>query len=280
MPRERKHRRRRERNGRFWPLYVFFTAVLIAVVVIGGSIVFFKVNSFDLRMVTKDGNVVSLTGNSRYTEQEIIDACGVSYQDNLCLVSTTSVTNNLISNLSYISSVSVTRHLPGTLIITITESEDVAAVEADGTWYIIGTNGKILEESDTAPDLTQVTGLTLTDPSVGETIQADGSAEEDAESTSQDTQVTSLLSLLSALEGRNLLGDITQIDLSSDSVLVMTYQDRLKVKMPLESNFEYQVKAFDSILEDYILVNWSDSYSGTLDMTYSDGEIHLIRDDE
>lgn len=280
MPRERKHKRKSGRGGRFWGLYMFFTAVLIAVVVIGGSIVFFKVNNFDLRLKTKAGNVVCLEGNSRYTEQDIIDASGVDYQDNLCLVKRTSVANSLLSNLSYVSSVSVTRHLPGTLVITITESEAAAAVNSDGKWYDIDTNGKILEESDTAPDVGQVTGLTLKDPRVGEAIQVYLGTEKGYEGGSQTLQRTSLLALLPALEGRSLLNDITEINLSSDSVIVLTYQGRLKVKIPLESDFEYQVKLFNSILEDYITVNWSEKDSGTLDMTYHDGQTHLIRDEE
>lgn len=279
MPRERKHKRR-SGGGRFWGLYMFFTALLIAAVVIGGSIVFFKVNNFDLRLKTKAGNVVCLEGNSRYTEQDIIEASGVHYQDNLCLVKRTGVANSLLSHLSYVSGVSVTRRLPGTLVITITESEAAAAVDSGGKWYAIDTNGKILEECDTAPEIAQITGLTLKDPRVGEVIRAYDGTEKEHKDSSQTIQAKSLLELLPALEGRSLLQDITEIKLSSESVLVLTYQQRLDVKIPLESDFEYQIKLFNSILEDYITVNWSDSDSGTLDMTYNDGQTHLIRDDE
>ncbi len=277
MPRERKHRRN-VRSGRFWGLYTFFTVVVIALVVVGGSIVFFKVNNFDLRLRTATGNVVCLQGNSRYTEEEIIEASGASYGDNLCLVKKTSVANNLLKKLSYVSGVSVTRRLPGTLVITVTESRAAACVSSGEKWYIIDVNGKLLEESDEAQSGTQVKGLTLKDPQVGKPLEVYAAPSEDYDGNGQTLQREALIKLLPALDGRELLGNITEIDLSSDSEISLLYQNRLKVLMLLDGDFDYEAKLLNSVLEDYVSVNWSETDSGTLDMTYEDGQTHLTRD--
>lgn len=276
----RKHRGRYHSRGRFSLLYTIFTALLIAVVIVGGSIVFFKVNHFDLRMKTRSGNVVTLEGNSRYTEEEVIEACGVRYQDNLCLVKKTSVANNVLTNLSYVAGVSVSRRFPGTLVITITEGTAAAAIRDGKQWYAIDANGKLLEAVSEQPDCAEVTGLVLKDPRVGEYMQVHQGKEKDYEGDSQVVQRDALLQLLPAMEGRGLMRDITALNMSSDSALEMTYQGRLRVKMPLECDFEYQTKLFATILEDYIAVNWSEQDSGTLDMTYKDGQTHLTRDEK
>lgn len=280
MPNRHKHGRRNRRGGRFWGVYLVFTALLIGAVVIGGSIVFFKVNTFDLRLKTTSGNVVCLEGNSRYTEEEIIDASGIQYWDNLCLINKASVASRLLGKLSYVSSVNISRHLPGTLMITITESQPVAAIQGDKTWYIIDADGKILESSGEKPDMTIIQGLTLQHPQVGSIFQVPTtSSEDEEEGTGQTLQRESLLKLLPALVGHGVIEEITSIDLSPESVLLLHYQDRLTVKLRVDADFEYQTKLLKSILEEYISVNWTESDTGTLDMTYGDGQTRLTKDD-
>ena len=280
MPRQRKHGRKNRRGGRFWGVYLVFTALLIGAVVIGGSIVFFKINTFDLRLKTPSGNVVCLEGNSRYTEEEIIEASGVQYWDNLCLVNKEGVASRLLGNLSYVASVNISRHLPGTLIITITESQPVAAIQGDKVWYIIDSGGKILEASEEKPDVTIIQGLTLQHPQVGRIFEVSGGSSEDEEYTGQTLQKESLLKLLPALVGHSVVEEITSIDLSAESVVLLRYQDRLTVKMRLDADFEYQTKLLKSILEEYITVNWTKEDTGTLDMTYGDGQTRLTKDNE
>lgn len=280
MARERRHRRNRRSNHRFSGIYIALTAIIIVFMVVGGSIVFFKVNNFDLRLRTPTGNIVCLQGNSRYTEEEIIEACGTSTGANLCLVKKTSVANNLLRRLSYVSGVNVTRRLPGTLVITISESRSAACIRSGESYFIVDAKGKLLEESlEPIEGCPLVTGLTLREPQVGQVIQVYEEAVEGFyDGGSQLLQREALLHLLSALEGRELTAEITSIELDSDSEVRVVYQNRLRTLMKLDADFDYQVKLLNSVLEDYIALNWSEKDSGTLDMTYEDGQTHLIRD--
>lgn len=72
MAKQRKHKSKQRRGrGRFAKVYQLLSAILIAAAIIAGCIVFFKVQN------------ISVAGNHRYTEEEIIAATGIQIEDNL-----------------------------------------------------------------------------------------------------------------------------------------------------------------------------------------------------
>lgn len=254
--RKRKHRPSR-RAGRFLGLYVFLSAILIAAVIAAGCIVFFKVNQFEVN------------GNSRYSAEDIIKASGVSTGDNLCLVKKTDVASNVLSHLSYVRSVNVRRKLPDTIVITVVETQSVAVVQSEKRWWLMNADGKLLEEVEDPGDYIQISGLTLLTPTVGDTIVVEA-----------DNRLmrSSLIELLTAMQGRELLSNVRSIDCSDKGQLVMNYKDQLTVKMRTDADYDYQVKMLEAVLKKYVDVNWTKGDKGTLDMTYEDGHPHLTKD--
>ena len=145
MAKPRKSRRRPSRRaGRFLGLYVFLSVILITAVVVAGCIVFFKVNQFQIE------------GNHRYTTEEIVEASGISTGDNLCLVKKTDAAGKVLSRLSYVHSVNIRRKLPDTIIITVVETDAVAAIKTENSWWLINAEGKLLEEVEDAGDLSLI----------------------------------------------------------------------------------------------------------------------------
>ena len=71
MAARRNRRRRRRDRGRFGVLYKLLSILLIFAAILVGCIIFFRVNT------------MVVTGNSRYTQEEIIAAAGVEPGDNL-----------------------------------------------------------------------------------------------------------------------------------------------------------------------------------------------------
>ena len=68
----RRNRKRRRRNrGRFGVLYKLLSILLIFAAILVGCIIFFRVNT------------MVVTGNSRYTQEEVLAAAGVEKGDNL-----------------------------------------------------------------------------------------------------------------------------------------------------------------------------------------------------
>lgn len=274
--RQRKHRRKNYRSGRFMGLYAALTALLVAAVIVAGSVVFFHVSQVEIYVRDSVGNTTSLGAGAHYTEEDVLNAAGISLGDNLALLNKSRASNGILETLPYVSSVTIRKVLPDTLRITISQSAAAAAIQTEEeVWWLIDMNGKLLEETDTSKDSTVLTGLTLVKPQVGEVLEVpDGS---DEKTDSQQLQKDSLLQLLPSLVNYGLNDKVKSIDFSSDSELVLDYDGRLQVKMPLECDFDYKVKYFAKILNDYVAENWSEKDTGVLDMTYEDGHPHLIK---
>ena len=88
----------------------------------------------------------------------------------------------------------------------------------------------------------------------------------------------SLIELLTAMQGRDLLKKVRSIQCSDEAQLIMNYNGQLKVKMRTDADYDYQVKMLEAVLEKYVNVNWTKKDKGTLDMTYEDGHPHLTKD--
>ena len=257
MARPRKRRRRRSRGGgRFLSLYLVQAVVVTAVVIGAGCIVFLKVNQFEVE------------GNQRYSTEEIAKASGVSKGDNLFLVNKTETARKLLDELAYVRSVNIKRKLPDTLVITVAETNAAAAIQSGKEWWLVNEEGKVLDTTKKPKEFIQITGLELVSPEAGQSMKV----------KSEDKPMRdSLLRLLKAMKGRELLEDVRSVDCTDSKLLVMDYRGQLTVKILADADFDYQVKMLEAVLEKYVDVNWSKDDKGTLDMTYADGHPHLTK---
>ena len=237
---QRKHQRR-HRRFRFTKLYGVLSVLVILAAVIGGCIVFFKVDT------------IHVEGNERYTADQIVEAAGVRQGDNMYLLNKFKMIDQIKEKLTYVDDVTIRRKLPNTLNITVDEYTVAAAVQdgSDGQWWLISSDGRLLARADAPGDAIQVTGLTPAAPSEGTDLAVG--------------------------EDRDLLANAQSIDLTGGSMAVMQYDNRLTVKMNLSSDFDYNVRALSTVMEDYVQAKWKDGDTGTLDMTLSDGKPHLIK---
>lgn len=254
---QRKHQRK-NRRVRFGWLYGVISALLILAAVVGGCIVFFRVDTIEVQ------------GNSRYTQQEIVEASGVQQGDNMFLLNKFEIIDKMLGQLTYLDDVTIRRGLPSTLKINVTECTVAGVVRNGdtGEWWLVSSGGKLLERRDAAGDEMQITGLTLAAPSEGTAL----AVKEDQQSQSQ-----ALLELLAALDSRGLLPYVESIDVGSASTVTMEYAGRLTVKMKVAADFDYDVRVLATVMEEYVESKWEAEDTGTLDMTLDDGLPHLIK---
>ena len=108
-----------------------------------------------------------------------------------------------------------------------------------------------------------VSGCTLLAPSVGgEVVLA----------SEFSVQQESLLSLLSALDEADMLGEVDGIHLDDLSVIRMDYLGRFTVKLPYSADYATKMKILSMAIEsDYV----QDNMTGTFDMTREDGRVYL-----
>ena len=265
MPRYSHRSRTPRRNrGRFGPLFKLLCAVAVIVALTVGATVFFRVET------------VTVTGNQRYTQEEIVAASGIQLGDNLYSLNKVRIDRNLRTALPYIGNLTINRVLPSTIVITVTEWEAVAQVAVPGPEqvaayqeaagenavstaqepWLISMKGKLLEPAPADSTAISVTGLTSLVPQAGSFLEVP---------ETEQTQLEALTGLLEALEAREILREISSIRLES-TYLVARCAGRFDVKMKLNADFDYDVRLMQSVREQVELKEGEDA-EGSIDLT-------------
>lgn len=265
MPRHSHRSRTPRRNrGRFGPLFKLLCAVAVIVALTVGATVFFRVET------------VTVTGNQRYTQEEIVAASGIQQGANLYSLNKVRIDRNLRTTLPYIGNLTINRALPSTIVITVTEWEAVAqvaapdpeqvaayreaagdsAVSAAQEPWLISVKGKLLEPAPADSAAIAVTGLTPLVPQAGSFLEVP---------ESEQTRLEALTGLLEVLELRESLQQVSSIRLES-TYLVVRYAGRFDVKMKLNADFDYDVRLMQSVRQQVELAEGEDA-AGSIDLT-------------
>ena len=242
----RRRRNKRYRRGRLTVLLRFFSFVLICAAIVTALILFFRVET------------VEITGNQRYTTEEVVEVTGIQEGDNLFLLNKYAIADQITGQLPYVQSVRFWRELPDTIVIEITECQAVAAVVQSEEAWLVSQGGKLLERvpAEQASGYLQITGVTLLLPTEGSTMELpeDGNISEEQ-----------LLSLLTVLSERNMLAEASQIDCSDEEALVMRYAGRFDVQIPYDADFNKKLYALQQIIDTL-----QDNETGTVILTLPD----------
>ena len=246
----RKRNTRRRRRGSFAALYKLLCLVLIVGAMVAAMAVFFKTEQ------------VVVTGNVRYTEEQIADACGVNRGDNLFFMNKYDVAGQITDALPYVETVSIHRELPSRLHIHVKECSCGVTLEQDGQVWMLCQIGKIVDAVPELPEIrTVVTGLTLEQPAIGQTMAAAEGSEQALEQLRQ---------LLDHLRSKGMLADVQAIHLEHADYISFRYLDRFDVEIPWNADLDYKLNFLAAVvakLEDY--------ETGTLRMM-ADGEARLL----
>ena len=243
----RRHGRGR-RGRRFGVLYKLLTLVVVCAAAVLALTLFFKVES------------VEVTGNSRYSAQEIQDACGVQLGDNLYLLSKPDMVQRLHQQLPYIDEVRITRQLPNTLCVQVTEFSTVYAVEQEGPVWLLTSGGKIVETAAERGDVPLIDGCELLAPSLSGDVSF---------ALELQNRQESLFALLTALESAELTEGVRAIHLGDPTVLTMDYTERFSVEMPYSADYPRLLRYLTLVIEEL-----ETNLTGVIDLT-RDGEPHF-----
>ena len=251
MAAARNNRRRRRNRGRFGPLFKLLCAVALAAALTVGATVFFRVET------------VEVAGNSRYTQEEVVEASGIQTGDNLYAMNKFNVQRQIRELLPYVSEVSIQRSLPSTIRIQVTECQAAARVmpntsaqqpaaeetpdggagtgqeRADEAWLISAT-GKLLEPAPADSDALEISGLTLLMPRAGTMLTL---PQEEAAGQ------TALLGLLAALVEGEMLSEFSAARFE-ETRITLRYLDRFDVEMPLNGDFPYLLQVLRQAVAD------------------------------
>ena len=132
-PKQKKTKDARYSKRRKGLFFALLATLLIAVSVVGACTVFFQVET------------VTVTGNERYSEQQILDVASVEMGANMILTPSEQIAQRIYDGLPYIHEVQVHKRFPTTIRLEITECQPAAVITGAASAWLVDANGKLLE---------------------------------------------------------------------------------------------------------------------------------------
>ena len=259
---KQRRRRRRDRRGGAPTVLVLLCLLIGAAAVITAMTLFFKIETF------------TVTGDSRYSADYIIEASGLQQGDNLVLFEKNRAVADVFEACPWLDTLRIRRRYPNGIEFLITEC-DPAAVLVDkpleipdpeddtgegtlligttGSW-LMDINGKLLEKiADYAwPTLPHIEGVTLKDPAVGTYVKF----------FEEDDQKPVFL-LLNTAKDDGILQDIGEMDFTEHYKIEFTYQGRFRVVLGSTEELSLKLRYLHMVTEEKLGTN----VRGTLDLS-------------
>jgi len=184
-------------------VYIALGVVLIAVMTIVGTSAFMSTTGF------------IITGTSIYSIEDVVDASGLSLGDNLLFVNARNASESIKTALPFVNDVDITRLLPDTIHIQITESVAVAYIFFAGDYYIIDSSGRVLERSKdlesamslvSKSNLIEIRGVEIEETEPGRNLRPVFGTE---------TKLQYMQDVLAALEREEEIKNVSYLDVSN-----------------------------------------------------------------
>ena len=186
-------------------------------------------------------NIVDITieGESRYTDKELIKASGVEIGDNLFCIMPSTVEKAIVKKFPYIESAAMKRVLPDGLIIKVKEAEVDSVIEWQGEYALISEKGRLLEGGiEMLPEGEfHVTGFDIEKLDEGDNIKK------------ADRERFNTLRMIKKSIRDNGLGEIDVIALDDMMDLNLLYDGRIIIKMGSATEIDYKIRAAKSVID-------------------------------
>ncbi len=206
--------------------------VLIALVCI---VVFFGMKKVEIR------------GNSRYTDEQILEACGFSPSDNLFGVDLDKAEKAIIKKYPYISNVSFKRILPSTLIITVTEDAPSYCAEIYGDYFLLSEDLRIISKHNIYEDVEvlDMPVIYLKLPQVERAVRGERIIFD------KSSNYEHLIQFLSKLKDQEIYQRTDCID-ASDRYHIVLYTDgsRYKIDIGTSENLDTKIRFVKKVIEE------------------------------
>lgn len=235
-------RRKKQRKKQLAIYAIAIIFVVIAAIVLS-IIVFFKISG------------IKIAGDEIYSSAEIIDASGLKNGDNMFTFNKTEVAENIEKELPYIKTVEISRSVTGEVTFTVTAAKAELAVDRGDSYILMSADCKILEDNVQAinEDIAIVKASALTSSDVGTTAVFEN--ENDAETISRIAEVI-------AEKG---IENITEIDVTDASNIMLCYSQRIKLDIGTVSTLEKNVDFIKASLKK---IDTDDpNFAGVIDFT-------------
>ena len=239
------------------------TVLAVVLALVMGLSVFFKVET------------ITVTGAETYSAWAVREASGISEGDNLLTFSKARAGSQIKANLPYVKTVRIGIKLPDTVNIMIEEEEVVYSIKAsDGTWWLMTSGGRVVEQTSgaAATGYTQVLGVTLESP----IAQQQAVAQEDVPTETDEfgelipltvtgaQRLNIAMQILKALEANDIVGEAASVDVTRVEDIILWYGTRYQVNLGDSSRLAYKIDCMNDVV-----LQMSDYQSGILDISFN-----------
>lgn len=217
-------------------------AVLVLLAIVFAPTIFFQVSK------------INVTGDTRYTSEQLIKSTGVKQGDNMFFLDTEQIAADLKDEYPYLDTVKLRRKLPSTLQIEVNDRTAALSIEQNGKYLILDMSGKVLEKTKSAAKGTaKVTGVPMKGLHVGDTVDED-----------KYGKAASAMKLLELTDQYGMKKHIKTIDVEKAYDVRVTYDKRYTILLGAleESNLEHKIQFLKAILKEPSLPE-----SGVIDLT-------------
>ncbi|MGI5985070.1 MAG: cell division protein FtsQ/DivIB [Oscillospiraceae bacterium] len=244
MSTKQKNKKEKSRGGGGF-IFSTLSFIIICAALVFGMSVFFRVSN------------IQVVGAARYTESEIAEASGIKNGDNLMFINREITAEKIYTKLIYVGEVKVSRKLPNTVVIDVSESGTVARIETDSGFWLIDKNCRLLEESSVEDDEShlKVLGISGVKPKKGETLNV---------SDEDKLKAQYLKDILTSIVGRSMIADVGSIDISNAANAEFSYKNRFKVKLGKNENIDYKLEMLLGVAAEL-----EPEETGTIDLSQS-----------
>lgn len=220
-------KRRKFRGGNYSLYYILAGIIALIVFIILANTVLFKCRE------------IVVSGNSRYTEQEIADISGIQPGENLLRLNVSSARDKIVGGLVYVDAAEVKKSFPTKVSITVTEAEKRFCVAESGITAAVSQNGKIIEHC-AADGLAVVRGYEAETLELGAWL---------ASKTSGKSDIPDKVFRAAEKTG---LSDITVIDVTDKFNVTVTVEDRVILELGMADDLEQKFAVAVKLLESEI----------------------------
>lgn len=172
---------------------------LLVILALGAGLYLFASSSvFDVK-------TFEVEGNTYYTDEEILVMGNCRTGGNIFWGSGCSDIKKRLRENPYAEDVKVKRVLPDTVKIVITERKQTAALVYGEHYVVIDGEGTVLRNTDVAPELTLIKGITLTKIEEGQTVEVE-----------EKVRFRQIMDLISSMEENDMY--FTRVEVSEAGV--------------------------------------------------------------
>lgn len=229
--------RKKKKHGSYILYYFLCGIVTVAVVTVLSVTVLFNISVFEIE------------GDTAYTDEEIISACGIREGDNLLRIDIGSAEKKIVSELVYIDTAKISRGFPNRLIIKAEPARPAASFLVSGKYYLVSEIGRLLEITDKPAECPIVKGYVI-DPekeSESETKTViGGKLWED-----EEKRVSTASNIIRFMEEYGLTKD-SVIDLTDTLNIKVSYDNRIEMELGTSAAMEDKIYNASLLVENEI----------------------------